>query len=85
MEAVTRGAVVEWDPDVYASRWRSVRGIPLVWRGSDRRERIIVGAATLTTTEPSGSSIFDEAETAAPGLRKTIDLALHDQLVHFWD
>jgi hypothetical protein len=85
MEAITRGAVVEWDPDTYASRWRSVRGVPLVWRGPERRERIIVGAVTLTTTEPSGSSIFDEAEKLAPGLRKTIDIELHNQLVHLWD
>lgn len=85
VEAITQGSVVEWDPETYASRWRSVRGIPLVWTGPRERERILVGAATLTTTEPSGNSIFDQAEQLAPGIRKTIDVALHDQLVRFWD
>jgi len=84
VEAVTRGSVVEWDPRTYASRWRTVRGIPLVWTGSGR-ERIVVGAATLTADEPAGASIFDRAEEAAPGIRRTIDIALHDQLVAFWD
>jgi hypothetical protein len=50
-----------------------------------QRERIIVGTVTLTTTQPPGSSIFDQAEQRAPGIRKTIDIALHDQLVRFWD
>lgn len=85
VEAITRGSVVEWDPDVYASRWRSVRGIPLVWTLPGERERIIVGAATLTTRTPSGKSIFDQAERIAPGIRKTIDALLRDQLVRFWD
>jgi SIR2-like protein len=85
VEAITQGSVVEWDPDTYASRWRSVRGIPLVWTRQAGRERIIVGAATLTSTEPTGSSIFDQAEEAAPGIRRTIDIALHDKLVRLWN
>jgi hypothetical protein len=85
IEAITQGSVVEWDPEIYASRWRSVRGIPLVWTRPDQRERIIVGAATLTSTRPLGSSILDRAEVLAPGIRKTIDVALHDQLVRLWD
>jgi hypothetical protein len=85
VEAITQGSVVEWDPDTYASRWRSVRGIPLIWTRPGQRERIVVGAATLTTTIPSGSSIFDDAERRAPGILRTIDVALHDQLVRFWD
>jgi hypothetical protein len=85
VEAITQGSVVEWDPQTYASRWRSVRGIPLVWTGPEQRERILVGAATLTTTQLAGSSIFDAAEDLAPGIRKTIDGALHDQLVKLWD
>lgn len=85
VEAITQGSVVEWDPDTYASRWRSVRGIPLVWTRPEHRERIIVGAVTLTTTKPAGKSIFDRAEQHAPGIRKTIDIALRKQLVRFWD
>jgi SIR2-like protein len=85
VEAITRGAVVERNPSVYASRWRSVRGIPLVWTGPQGRERLLVGAATLTTTESAGTSVFDRAEEHAPGIRKTIDVELHDQLVRLWD
>jgi hypothetical protein len=85
VEAITQGSVVEWDPDTYASRWRSVRGIPLLWTGSRHLERIIVGAVTLTTTTPSGKSIFDKAEALAPGIRRTIDVELHDELVRLWD
>jgi hypothetical protein len=85
VEAITQGSVVQRDTDTYATRWRSVRGIPLVWTGSGQRERILVGAATLTTTQPSGGSIFDQAEELAPGIRRTIDIALQDQLVGLWD
>jgi hypothetical protein len=85
VEAITQGSVVEWDPDTYASRWRSVRGIPLVWTKASQRERIMVGAATLTSIQPTGSSIFDQAEKLAAGIRKTIDIALHDELVRLWD
>jgi hypothetical protein len=85
VEAITQGSVVEWDPNTYASRWRSVRGIPLVWTKPGNAERIIVGAVTLTTTSPSGTSIFDKAEELAPGIRRTIDIALHNELVRLWD
>jgi len=85
VEAVTQGSVVERDPAVYASRWRSVRGIPLLWEAEGGRERILVGAVTMTSTEPSGVSVFVRAEAARPGIRKTIDLSLHDQLVRLWD
>jgi hypothetical protein len=85
VEAITQGSVVERDTDTYATRWGSVRGIPLVWTGPTQRERILVGAATLTTIQPSDSSVFDEAERLAPGIRKTIDTALHDQPVGLWD
>jgi hypothetical protein len=40
---------------------------------------------TLTTTQRPGSSIFDEAEKFATGIGKTIDTALHRQLVRLWD
>jgi hypothetical protein len=85
IEAITQGSVVEWDPETYASRWRSVRGIPLVWSRPDQRERILVGAAMLTSTRPLGSLILEQAEQLAPASAKTIDVALHDQLVRLWD
>ena len=85
IEAITQGSVVESDPATYASRWRSVRGIPLVWTGPEHRERIIAGAATLTTTAPAGTSAFDRAEKNAPGTLRSLDTALHRQLVVLWD
>jgi hypothetical protein len=85
IEAITQGAVVERDPQNYASRWRSVRGIPLVWTGLEDHERIVVGAATLTSTEPAGRSILDRAEEQAPGIKRTIDQELQMQLVRLWN
>jgi hypothetical protein len=85
IEAITRGSVVETDPRTYASRWRSVRGIPLIWTGRGQRDRILVGAVTLTSTRPSGASIFDAAEERAPGFKRTIDTELPQQLLRLWN
>jgi hypothetical protein len=49
VEAMTRGVVVESHPEVYATRWRYVRGLPLV-ADDGRAGRVAVGAVTLTST-----------------------------------
>ena len=54
VEAVTRCNTIEQDPRVYASRWRFIRGVPLVWTG--KNDRIVVGAVTLTSTTPADES-----------------------------
>jgi hypothetical protein len=54
VEATTQCNTVEIDPRVYASRWRFIRGVPLIWDGDT--ERIVVGAATLTSTTPADES-----------------------------
>lgn len=56
VEAVTRGVVVQRDPDLYASRWRLIRGVPLIIENTDGSERSIVGAVTLTSTAPLHAS-----------------------------
>lgn len=70
VEAVTRGVVVQQDPDVFASRWRLVRGVPIVLQDNDGAGRVVVGAMTLTSRTP-----HDESQlTAAPrGLLGAID------------
>jgi len=55
-EAVTRGVPVERDPRVYASRWRLIRGIPIVVPRDRRPGRVVVGALTLTSMTPLSES-----------------------------
>lgn len=58
---------------VYASRWRFVRGIPLIV--GDDTERSVVGALTLTSTTPLEA--FPLAKKNAPaGILDEIDSAL---------
>jgi hypothetical protein len=56
VEAVTRGVVVQRDPELFASRWRLIRGVPLVLAGENGTGRNIVGAMTLTSTTPETQS-----------------------------
>jgi hypothetical protein len=70
VEAVTRGVVVQQDPDVFASRWRLVRGVPIVVQEDDGAGRVVVGAMTLTSRTPHDES----ALTASPrGLLGALD------------
>jgi hypothetical protein len=70
VEAVTRGAAVQRDPDVYASRWRYVRGLPLIVHEDDPG-RLVAGALTLTSTRPLGRSVFSR-------LRREVRLDIDD-------
>lgn len=47
--AMVRGVPVEQDPAVYTTRWRFIRGIPLVVEAPDRS---LVGSLTLTSATP---------------------------------
>jgi hypothetical protein len=71
--AIANGVSVEQDPRVYASRWRFVRGIPIVVE--PERERSIVGAITLTSTTPLEEFPLAQA-LAPPGLLSEIDAFL---------
>jgi hypothetical protein len=74
--AIANGVSVEQDPNVYASRWRFVRAVPVVL-GPDG-ERSIVGAVTLTATTPLRQFSLATA-FASPGLLATIDKFLSDR------
>jgi hypothetical protein len=79
VEATTQCNTIEIDPRVYASRWRFIRGVPLVWGGGE--ERIVVGAATLTSTTPREESRL----AALPGADKLeIDRYLGSRLLRLW-
>jgi len=45
--AITRGVPVEQDPAVYTTRWRFIRGIPIIVESLGRRS--VVGSLTLTS------------------------------------
>jgi hypothetical protein len=70
VEAITRGISLEQDPAVYTSRWRFVRGIPVIVE--DGEARGVVGAVTLTSTTPMGSCRL-AADNAPPGLLREVD------------
>ena len=78
VEAVTQCKPVERDPRVYASRWRYIRGIPLIWREADGQGRVPVGALSLTSMTPHATS-------ALGGLpepdKREIDRGLHEVAV----
>lgn len=79
--AIANGVSVEQDPMVYASRWRFIRGIPIVVEGDG--ERSIVGALTLTSTTRLRD--FPLARENAPaGLLGQIDKYLTDEVSEFF-
>jgi hypothetical protein len=49
VRAIIQGVAVEDDPAVYTTRWRFIRGIPIVVEDPDRTT---VGALTLTSSTP---------------------------------
>lgn len=79
--AIANGVSVEQDPDVYASRWRFIRGIPITV--DDQAGRSIVGALTLTSTTPLRD--FPLARDKAPrGLLGEVDHHLSTQAAEFF-
>lgn len=71
IRTVCQGARVELDRENYASRWRFVRGLPLVL---DAPSRLPVGCLTISSTKRGGDSVL----TRMPADRRA---ALHDALV----
>lgn len=45
--AATHGVAVEQDPAIYASRWRAIRGVPVVAAAENGDERVVCGVLTL--------------------------------------
>lgn len=56
IQAITRGVAVENDPRVYASRWRFIRGVPLVLPIGGGAGRTVCGVLTLTSMTPQAES-----------------------------
>jgi hypothetical protein len=79
--AIANGVPVEEDPMVYASRWRFVRGVPVVVE--EGGERSIVGAVTLTSMTPLKDFPLAKGK-APPGLLSAIDDFLATQVGEFF-
>jgi SIR2-like domain len=70
VRTVCQGTIVEFDRDNYASRWRFVRGLPLVLY---EPTRLPIGALTISSTEPAAASVLTK-------MPEEIEAALHSAL-----
>jgi hypothetical protein len=73
VETIMRGVTVEDDPAVYTTRWRFIRGVPIVV--DPRGERSVVGAITLTSATPLDECPLSIAR-APSGLLREVDRLL---------
>jgi hypothetical protein len=71
IRTVCQGARFERDRDIYASRWRLVRGLPLV---IDQPSRLPIGCLTISSTRKGAESVL----TQMPADRRA---AFHDALL----
>jgi|GEM_PF-1673768 len=78
--AILQGVAVEQDPAVYTTRWRFIRGIPILVH---EPERCLVGSLTLTSATPLGESALSSSK-APPEFLEAIDRALSDAAVRFF-
>jgi hypothetical protein len=78
--AILQGVAVEQDPAVYTTRWRFIRGIPVLVHDP---ERCLVGSLTLTSSMPLGDSALSSTK-APPEFLEAIDRALNDAAVRFF-
>lgn len=70
VRAVCQGTIIEFDRDNYASRWRFVRGLPLVL---EEPTRVPVGALTIASSLPAEKSVLTK-------MPEDITAALHGAL-----
>jgi hypothetical protein len=56
IRTVCRGVRAELDRDTYASRWRFVRGLPLIM---DDPSRLLIGCLTISSTKPGCDSVLN--------------------------
>lgn len=70
--AATHGVAVEQDPAIYASRWRAIRGVPVVAAAENGDERVVCGVLTLTSRTPLEESRLGSAN-AESGLLNALD------------
>jgi hypothetical protein len=57
IQTVCRGARVESDRDIYASRWKFVRGLPLIM---EEPSRVPVGCLTISSTKSGDDSVLTQ-------------------------
>lgn len=82
--AVTQGVAVE-EQAHSGGRWQAIRGIPLTWTGSDGKDRIPVGALTLTSSEPFATCLLQRAEERQHGTKRAIDDELANRFIQAWN
>jgi SIR2-like domain len=73
VETFIRGVRVQEDREVYASRWRYVRGLP-IRIDHPRYGRILVGCITITSTRPG-------AATALEHMPEAVEARFHELLL----
>lgn len=78
--AMIQGVAVEQDPAVYTTRWRFIRGIPLVVRVPGRS---LVGSLTLTSATPLEDCLLSVG-MASRELLETIDQGLSEAAEEFF-
>jgi SIR2-like protein len=78
--AIMQGVAVEQDPAVYTTRWRFIRGIPIVVQKPDR---CLVGSMTLTSATPLQKCPLSIAR-AKPELLDAIDGILSENAAGFF-
>jgi hypothetical protein len=80
--AAINGASVEQDPAVYTSRWRLVRGIPVVVAPATARS--VAGVLTLTSTIPLAVNPLSRRK-APPGMLHQIDEMLAEAAAELFE
>lgn len=78
--AMIQGVAVEQDPAVYTTRWRFIRGIPLVVKAPGRS---LVGSLTLTSATPLNECLLGVGR-ATRELLETIDRGLSEAAEEFF-
>lgn len=78
--AMVKGVPVEQDPAVYTTRWRFIRGIPVVVQAPGRS---LVGSLTLTSATPLDECLLSTGR-ASRDLLGTIDRGLSEAAEEFF-
>jgi hypothetical protein len=82
VRAVCQGTIAEFDRDNYVSRWRFVRGLPLVL---EEPTRIPIGALTIASTVPAQKSVLtkmpEDIRASLHGALQSVALGLLEAVI----
>jgi hypothetical protein len=82
VRAVCQGTIAEFDRDNYVSRWRFVRGLPLVL---EEPTRIPIGALTVASTVPAQKSVLtkmpEDIRASLHGALQSVALGLVEAVI----